>query len=73
MTRHVHAHLAEVITDERWARWAARLSLTVAIDATMTWLDIGGPEPDLAVHRIDQVVQAVLTAVTGPESRPTES
>jgi hypothetical protein len=73
MTRHVHAHLAEVITDERWARWAARLSLTVAIDATMTWLDIGGPEPDLAVHRIDQVVQVVLTAVTGPESRPTES
>jgi hypothetical protein len=69
MARFIHGHLAEAITDERWALWAARLTLTVAIDAILTWFDVGSPEPDQAARRIDHVVQAVITAVRETELR----
>ncbi|WP_026928823.1 hypothetical protein [Glycomyces tenuis] len=63
MARFVYGHLAEAGADERWRLWASRLSLTVAVEAIMIWLDAGSPDPDEAPRRIDQVVQAVITAI----------
>ncbi|SMC90475.1 TetR/AcrR family transcriptional regulator [Kibdelosporangium aridum] len=54
--------MVEVIPDKLWARWAAQLALTVTVEATMTWLEVGGPDSDEAVDRITETVQAVITA-----------
>ena len=37
-----------------WARWAAQLAPTVAIEAIIAWLDAGQPDPDLAADRVRQ-------------------
>ncbi|GLW11377.1 hypothetical protein Misp01_65050 [Microtetraspora sp. NBRC 13810] len=65
MAEAVHRSVAEVITDPAWATWAAQLSLTVAIEGVMTWLDIGRPDPSEAALRIDRAVKAVLRSVHG--------
>ncbi|MCE7005684.1 TetR/AcrR family transcriptional regulator [Kibdelosporangium philippinense] len=54
--------MLEVIPDKVWAKWAAHLALTVTVEATMTWLEVGSPDPDQAVERITGAVQAVITA-----------
>ncbi|WP_017568927.1 TetR/AcrR family transcriptional regulator [Nocardiopsis halotolerans] len=54
--------LAQMIPDPAWARWAARLVFTVAVEGAIAWLDEGRPDPDHAAERIDAAVQGVITA-----------
>nr|WP_052477973.1 TetR/AcrR family transcriptional regulator [Kibdelosporangium sp. MJ126-NF4]CEL15110.1 Transcriptional regulator, TetR family [Kibdelosporangium sp. MJ126-NF4]CTQ93294.1 Transcriptional regulator, TetR family [Kibdelosporangium sp. MJ126-NF4] len=54
--------MRDLIPDHRWAKWAAHLALTVTVEATMTWIEVGGPDPDQAVERITDAVKAVITA-----------
>jgi hypothetical protein len=41
-----HRHLAEVSAEPAWAKWAAQLAPTVAIEAVLAWLNAGQPDPD---------------------------
>ncbi|MFD6948500.1 MULTISPECIES: TetR/AcrR family transcriptional regulator [unclassified Nocardiopsis] len=62
--------LAGVIPDPAWARWAARLVFTVAIEGAIAWLDEGRPDPGRAAERIDAAVQGVIAAARGPVRSP---
>ncbi len=61
------SQLASVIPDRAWARWAAQLVPTVAIEAVMAWLDAGRPDPETAADRIRQAIGGVIQAA-GPRS-----
>jgi AcrR family transcriptional regulator len=54
--------LAGTIPEEGWARWAAELVPTVAIEAIIAWLDAGQPDPDQAPERVRQAVDGVRQA-----------
>ncbi|MER7008877.1 TetR/AcrR family transcriptional regulator [Dactylosporangium sp. NPDC000555] len=54
--------ISQVVADEAWARWAARLAPTAAIEAIIAWLDAGQPDPDLAADRVRHVIAGVITA-----------
>lgn len=54
--------LREIIPDPAWARWAARMVFTVAIEGAIAWLDAGRPDPDQAAARIDAAVHGVIDA-----------
>jgi AcrR family transcriptional regulator len=54
--------LAGRIPDGAWARWAAQLAPTVAIEAIIAWLDAGQPDPDQAPERVRQALNGVLQA-----------
>ncbi|GAA2397361.1 TetR/AcrR family transcriptional regulator [Nonomuraea africana] len=43
-----------------WLEWAAGLIPTVTIEAVISWLDAGQPDPDRAADRIGQVVEGVI-------------
>jgi AcrR family transcriptional regulator len=55
-------HLAAVIPDPGWARWAAHLAPTATIAAISAWLDAGQPEPATAAARIRHVVRGISDA-----------
>jgi AcrR family transcriptional regulator len=55
-------YLAELIPDPAWARWAAHLAPTVAVEAVIAWLDAGQPDRDRAADRILQVLAAITDA-----------
>ncbi|MPZ88623.1 MAG: TetR family transcriptional regulator [Nitriliruptorales bacterium] len=57
-----YRHLADVIPDRSWARWAAQLAPTVAIEAITAWLDAGEPDRDQAADRIGQVLAGIIQA-----------
>ena len=54
--------ISTVVSDKRWARWAAQLAPTAAIEAIIAWLDAGQPDPDLAADRVRHVIAGVITA-----------
>ncbi|MPZ29099.1 MAG: TetR family transcriptional regulator [Micromonosporaceae bacterium] len=54
--------IAAVVPDQAWARWAAQLAPTVAIEAITAWLDAGRPDPASVVERVRQLVVGVVTA-----------
>ena len=56
------SQLATAIPDPAWARWAAQLVSTVAIEAVMAWLDAGRPDPVTAPERIRQAIGGVIRA-----------
>ena len=75
-----HRHLAGVIPDRRWARWAAQLVPTVAIEGVIAWLDAGRPDRERAAERIGQAIYAVIAAAgdggrgrEAPQGRPSAS
>ena len=57
-----HLQISTVVPDEAWARWAAQLAPTAAIEAIIAWLDAGQPDPDLAANRVRHVIAGVITA-----------
>ncbi len=59
-----HRELASAVPDPAWARWAARLSPTVAIEAVIAWLDAGQPDRDQAAARILEVLAAIPAAAS---------
>jgi len=59
--------LSLVIGNQPWARWAAQLSCTVAIEATIAWLDAGQPDRHQAAERIRLAIAGVIQAA-GPRT-----
>lgn len=57
-----HRHLAALIDDENWARWASRLIPTVTTEAVIAWLDSGSPDPQQAADRIGAAVHGIIAA-----------
>jgi len=57
---------SRVVADPALARWAAQLAPTVAIEATIAWLDAGQPDPAAAAARIRQVAMSVVEAAASP-------
>jgi AcrR family transcriptional regulator len=66
-----HRYLAELINEPAWARWAAQLLPTVAIEAVLAWLDAGQPDPGTAADRVLHAITGVIQAVqpTEPERK----
>ena len=60
--------LARVLPDPTWARWAARLAPTVAIEAIAAWLDAGQPDRERAAERVRQAIGGVIQAAGAPET-----
>jgi AcrR family transcriptional regulator len=54
--------ISKIVPDQAWARWAAKLAPTAAIEAIIAWLDAGQPDPDLAADRVRHVIAGVITA-----------
>ena len=57
-----YGHLAAVIPDPAWARWASTLVPTVAVEGVIAWLDAGQPDPTIATQRIGLAVGGVVEA-----------
>ena len=57
-----HRQLSRAIRGRAWARWAAELAPTVAIEAVIAWLDAGQPDPEHAAKRIRQAIMGVVEA-----------
>jgi AcrR family transcriptional regulator len=57
-----HRQLSRAIGDRAWARWAAELAPTVAIEAVLAWLDAGQPDPEHAAKRIRRAIMGVVEA-----------
>ncbi|MFI6316385.1 TetR/AcrR family transcriptional regulator [Nonomuraea sp. NPDC050556] len=53
-------NLARRIPPGPWLEWAADLIPTVIIEAVMSWLDAGQPDPEQAADRIGRLVEGVL-------------
>jgi AcrR family transcriptional regulator len=66
ITEAAHLQIAAIVPDAAWARWAARLAPTAAIEAIIAWLDAGQPDPDLAADRVRHVIAGVITTVAAP-------
>lgn len=70
-----HRHLAGIIPDPAWARWASMLVPTVAVEAVIAWLDAGQPDRATAAARVGAAISGVIEAArsTSAEepSRPT--
>ncbi len=56
--------ISTIVDDARWARWAAQLAPTAAIESILAWLDAGQPDPDLAADRVRHVIAGVIAAAT---------
>jgi hypothetical protein len=54
--------LAGTIPDRSWARWAAQLAPTAAVEAVMAWLDAGQPDREQAAERIGQALDGIIQA-----------
>ena len=65
-----HWQLAELIPDPRWARWAAQLAPSLAVEAVMAWLDAGQPDRAQAAERVGQVLDGLIQAARGAAGHP---
>lgn len=63
-----HGHLADVIPDPAWARWASALVPTVAVEGVIAWLDAGQPDPPVAAQRIGLAIGGVVEAARSAAS-----
>ncbi|XVV06017.1 TetR/AcrR family transcriptional regulator [Actinosynnema sp. CA-248983] len=61
-TEVTNRHLADTIPEGPWRQWAARVVPTFTLEAVLTWLDLGQPDPDGAARRIGRSVQGVIRA-----------
>jgi uncharacterized protein (DUF427 family) len=59
------AQISKVVNDPAWARWAAQLAPTVAIEAIIAWLDAGQPDPNQAATNVRHVISGVINAAAG--------
>jgi AcrR family transcriptional regulator len=57
-----YRQLAQIIPEASWARWAAQLAPTVAVEAIIAWLDVGQPDRDQAADRILQALAGLIQA-----------
>ena len=68
ITDAAHRQIAAIVADPAWAKWAAELAPTAAIEAIIAWLDAGQPDPDVAADRVRHVIAGVVTAATATPS-----
>ena len=54
--------LAQDVPPGPWLEWAARIVPTFAIEAVISWLDAGRPDPDLAAERIGAAIEGIVRA-----------
>ncbi|MFD2357228.1 TetR/AcrR family transcriptional regulator [Nonomuraea ferruginea] len=57
-----HRNLARAIPAGPWLDWAANLIPAFTLEAVITWLDAGRPDPDQAAARISQAVHGIMAA-----------
>jgi AcrR family transcriptional regulator len=57
-----HESLSRVIPPGPWLEWAAQLLPVMALEAVLSWLDAGRPDPDQAAARIRAAVDGVIAA-----------
>ena len=55
-------NLRAEIPDGPWLEWAAQLIPALTIEAVISWLDAGRPDPDNAASRIERAVHGVIRA-----------
>ena len=60
--------LRELVPDPAWARWAAQLVPTLAIEAVAAWLDADQPDREDAAERIRQAIVGVIRAAGAAET-----
>jgi AcrR family transcriptional regulator len=65
------SQLADRIPHQAWARWAAQLVPTVAIEGVTAWLDTGQPDPGRAAERIRQAIGGVILAAGAQDATGT--
>lgn len=64
-------NLVAQIPDGPWLHWAAALIPTLTVEAVISWLDAGRPDPDHAAARISAVVHGVIRAAqSDPPGEP---
>lgn len=61
-TEIAHRGLAEYLPAGPWLDWSARIVPTFAIEAVISWLDAGQPDPDLAAERIGRAIHGIIQA-----------
>lgn len=66
MTKAADVQISKIVGDRPWARWAAHLAPTVAIQAIIAWLDAGQPDPDQAADKIRHAIAGVVGAAGEP-------
>lgn len=54
--------LAQYMPAGPWLDWAARIVPAFTIEAVISWLDAGRPDPDLAAERIGQAIDGIVRA-----------
>jgi len=62
MVNAAHQQIADLVPDGAWARWAAQVAPTLAVEATTAWLDAGQPDPNHAADRIRHAIGGVIGA-----------
>jgi AcrR family transcriptional regulator len=55
-------NLGAAIPEGPWLQWAAQLIPALTIEAVISWLDAGQPDPDHAANRIGQAIHGVIGA-----------
>ena len=65
--------LAALVSDPAWARWAAQLVSTVAVEGVTAWLDAGQPDPETAAERLRQAIAGVIHAAAQRETTASRS
>ncbi len=59
--------ISQFVPSQPLARWAAQLAPVVAIEAIISWLDAGQPDPALAAGRVRQAVMSAIVSVTSSD------
>ncbi|HEX6444101.1 MAG TPA: TetR/AcrR family transcriptional regulator [Streptosporangiales bacterium] len=54
--------LARDVPPGPWLEWAAGIVPTFTIEAVISWLDAGAPDPDLAAARIGTAIDGIVRA-----------
>jgi AcrR family transcriptional regulator len=57
-------NLVADIPEGPWLQWAAQLIPALTIEAVISWLDAGRPDPDHAANRISHAIHGVIRAAT---------
>jgi AcrR family transcriptional regulator len=69
MTKAAYVQIATMVPEPAWARWAAQLAPTAAVEAIIAWLDAGRPDPDVAAQRVRHVIAGVISAAAAGSNR----
>ncbi|MGH3663048.1 MAG: TetR/AcrR family transcriptional regulator [Micromonosporaceae bacterium] len=55
-------NLAQQVPAGPWLDWSAQVIPAFVIEAVISWLDAGQPDPQLAAERIDRAIQGIIRA-----------